>query len=83
MTITIDNALLVSLFGPGTYVTGSITVILNEQIVTGDGNTNSGITVNAIDIMFNSFAGTTNDILAPLTLSGQIIVSQSQAGQMA
>ena len=80
-TITLNDALL---FGGTGVVTGSITVVLNEQIVTGNGNTSSGITVNAIDITFNQFAGgVILGLPAGITLNGQIIVSQSRAGQTA
>lgn len=51
-----------------------IRVVLNEQIVTGDGVTNRGITVNAIHVDL------TNTILSLIgALSGDIIISQSQA----
>lgn len=51
-----------------------IRLILNEQIVTGDGTTSRGITVNAIHLIID-------DIDIPLlgTLAGDVIVSQSQA----
>jgi uncharacterized repeat protein (TIGR01451 family) len=51
-----------------------IRVVLNEQIVTGDGVTSRGITVNAIHVDL------TNTVLSLLgVLSGDIIISQSQA----
>lgn len=51
-----------------------IRVVLNEQIITGDGVTNRGITVNAIHVDL------TNTILSLIgALSGDIIISQSQA----
>lgn len=51
-----------------------IRVVLNEQIVTGDGVTSRGITVNAIHVDL------TNTILSLIgALSGDIIISQSQA----
>lgn len=51
-----------------------IRVVLNEQIVTGDGVTSRGITVNAIHVDL------TNTILTLIgALSGDIIISQSQA----
>lgn len=83
-TITINDAVLVGLGFVAGSVAGSITIILNEQIVTGNGNTSSGITVNAIDITFNQFAGgVILGLPAGITLNGQIIVSQSRAGQTA
>lgn len=75
-TVTINDF---TLGGPG-VLTGSITVVLNEQIVTGNGSSTSGITVNAIDITFNNFSSA---VFGPITLSGNILVSQSQAGQTA
>ncbi|HET7290144.1 MAG TPA: DUF11 domain-containing protein [Thermodesulfobacteriota bacterium] len=51
-----------------------IRVVLNEQIVTGDGVTSRGITVNAIHVDL------TNTILSLIgALSGDIIIAQSQA----
>lgn len=51
-----------------------IRVVLNEQIVTGDGVNSRGITVNAIRIDL------TNTILSLIgALSGDIIIAQSQA----
>jgi uncharacterized repeat protein (TIGR01451 family) len=51
-----------------------IRVVLNEQIVTGDGVTGRGITVNAIHVDL------TNTALTLIgALSGDIIISQSQA----
>jgi len=51
-----------------------IRVVLNEQIVTGDGVTSRGITVNAIHVDL------TNTVLSLLgVLSGDIIIAQSQA----
>lgn len=51
-----------------------IRVVLNEQIVTGDGITNRGITVNAIHVDL------TNTLLSLIgVLSGDIIIAQSQA----
>jgi hypothetical protein len=59
--------------------TGSITVLLNEQIVTGDGVSSSGITVNAIHVIFNAFS----DNLGIISLNGDLILAQSQAAQAA
>ena len=75
-TFIIDDTLL---GGTGAF-TGSLTIVLNEQIVTGDGISTSGITVNAIDITFNAFGSTG---LNAITNNGQIIFSQSQAAQAA
>lgn len=51
-----------------------IRVVLNEQIVTGDGVTSRGITVNAIHVDL------TNTVLSLIgVLSGDIIIAQSKA----
>ncbi len=54
-TLTI-NAASSTAFGDllGTDLTGSIKIVLNEQIVTGDGITALGIEVNALHVTFNS-----------------------------
>lgn len=75
-TFVIDDSVL---GGTGAF-TGSLTIVLNEQIVTGDGISTSGITVNAIDITFNAFGSTAAN---GITNNGQIIFSQSQATQSA
>ena len=54
--------------------TAGITVTLNEQIVTGNGTTSRGITVNAIHISLSN-AG----LSGIGALSGDIIIGQSQA----
>ncbi len=63
------NTVLFSLAG--------LTILLNEQIPSGNGTTSDGIQTNAIDIIFNNFA-LTGGLTASL-LSGNIIVAHSQA----
>lgn len=85
-TTTIENAAVGGTLGVGLNIDASpapntvlldllgIRVILNEQIVSGDGVNSSGITVNAIHIDLS------DTILSLLgTLSGDIIIAQSQA----
>lgn len=76
-SFTIDDT---SLGGTGAF-TGSITIVLNEQIVTGNGSTSSSITVNGIHATFNQFGRQT--LSGFILLSGDLIVSQAQANQTA
>ncbi len=54
---------------------GHLRIVLNEQILTGDGTTSRGITVNAIHITLDQLpiAGIITDV------TGDVIISQSQA----
>lgn len=54
---------------------GHLRIVLNEQILTGDGVTSRGITVNAIHITLDQLpiAGIITDV------TGDVIISQSQA----
>jgi len=83
---TIENASAGGTLGLGLTIASSpspnfelinllgIRVVLNEQIVTGDGVTSRGITVNAIHVDL------TNTVLSLIgVLSGDIIIAQSQA----
>lgn len=85
-TTTIENASAGGTLGIGLSISANpspnfelinllgIRVVLNEQIVTGDGVTNRGITVNAIHVDL------TNTVLSLIgALSGDIIIAQSQA----
>ncbi|MBA3482399.1 MAG: PEP-CTERM sorting domain-containing protein [Pirellulales bacterium] len=68
----------------GTDLNGQITVILNEQIPTGDGITSAGITVNAIHVLFvNTGAEFFNALGISIGdtnfVTGEIIVAQSHA----
>ena len=66
---------------PG-VVTGDVSIILNEQITSGDGVTSAGITVNAIHVSVDELTllglgvGGTEGIV----LNGDIIIAQSVAG---
>ncbi|WP_338502854.1 choice-of-anchor P family protein [Sphingomonas kaistensis] len=59
------NTILLNLAG--------LSVILNEQILSGDGTSSLGITTNAIRVSFNNFA------LGTGLLNGDLIVGQSRA----
>ncbi|MFI5395675.1 MAG: choice-of-anchor P family protein [Candidatus Binatia bacterium] len=85
-TTTITNATVGGTLGTGLTIatnpapnttllnTSGVVVILNEQIVTGDGTTGRGLTVNAIHISVN------NATLSGIgTLSGDIVIAQSVA----
>jgi hypothetical protein len=50
-----------------------LTIIANEQIITGDGISNAGIEVNALHIIFDDF------IAGIGLLSGDVIISHSEA----
>jgi hypothetical protein len=84
-SLTINTASAVA-FGDhlGTDLAGSIHIILNEQIVTGDGITSRGMEVNALHITFDhvgaSFFNVLNVHLDDNNLvNGDIIVGHSQA----
>jgi uncharacterized repeat protein (TIGR01451 family) len=85
-TTTIENATVGGTLGAGLSISvnpapntvllnlSGITVILNEQIIGGDGVNSRSLTVNAIRISLD------NVLLTAIgTLSGDIIISQSQA----
>jgi hypothetical protein len=68
----------------GTDLEGSIEILLNEQVVTGDGITELAILVNAMRITFIEAGASFFDVLGlniddTNLLSGEIIVSQSFA----
>ncbi|BBA33914.1 putative uncharacterized protein [Methylocaldum marinum] len=50
-----------------------VSLLLNEQILTGDGVSNLGLAVNAIHLSFNAF------VLGIASLTGDIIISHAQA----
>jgi len=84
-TLNITSALNV-LLGDllGTDLNGQITVILNEQILTGNGVTSAGITVNAIHVRFNNVGVEFFNVLGANIgdtnlVTGDIIVAQSHA----
>jgi hypothetical protein len=54
-----------------------ITIIANEQIITGDGISNAGLEVNALHISFLNVPAILGS--TPGTLSGDIIISHSEA----
>ncbi len=67
-----------------TDLTGSIKIILNEQIVSGDGSSSLAIEVNALHILFNSagaeFLSLGGVVLDDTNLAtGEIIVAHSEA----
>ncbi|MEW4491054.1 PEP-CTERM sorting domain-containing protein [Thalassoglobus sp. JC818] len=61
---------------------GSIDVILNEQIVTGDMSTEAGISVNALALRFND-VGVSIGALGAGLLNGEVIISHSEASMQA
>jgi hypothetical protein len=61
---------------------GGVTVMLNEQIVTGDGITARGITTNAIHIGLDN-VGVTVAGLGLATVNGDIIIGHSDASMTA
>jgi hypothetical protein len=68
----------------GTDLDGQITVILNEQILVGDGITSAGITVNAIHVLFENVGAEFFNVLGislgdTNLITGEIIVAQSHA----
>jgi len=84
-TLTI-NAASSTAFGDllGTDLTGSIKIVLNEQIVTGDGITSRGIEVNALHVTFNSVGAEFFNALGlnfddTNLATGEIIVANSEA----
>ena len=62
-------------------LTGSIDVILNEQIMTGDGTVSSGMTVNAIHLIFNGIGVGLGPALGLGLLDGDVYISTAQANQ--
>lgn len=88
-TLTINSAssaLFADAFG--TDLTGSLTIILNEQIITGDGITSRGIEVNALHVIFNNagaefFNALGVNIDDSSLINGGYIVGHSQAALQA
>ena len=72
--VSIDGSLF-SNPAPNTILfnAGGLLITLNEQILSGDGITGTGISTNAIDVAFNNFAFGTN------LLNGKIIVGHTEA----
>lgn len=73
----IDNSVL----GLGA-LQGSIDVILNEQVVTGDMDTTAGISVNALTLRFNNL-GVNLGLLGVGLLNGELIIGHSEASMLA
>lgn len=87
--LTIDGSSS-TLFGDlaGTDLTGSIDIILNEQIFSGDGISSAGIEVNALHITFNSvgaefFSSLGIKLDDTNLLTGDVIIAHSEASLIA
>ncbi|MEO5802469.1 MAG: PEP-CTERM sorting domain-containing protein [Verrucomicrobiota bacterium] len=72
----------------GTDLTGSLSIILNEQILTGDGITSRGLEVNALHVNFNDAGASFFNLLGVKIddanlVNGGFIVGHSQAALVA
>jgi len=80
-TISVGGVNLVFLANPAVntilFDLGGLKIVLNEQVVTGDGTTTAGIEVNAVHVTF------ANTVVGAGLLNGEIILGHAQASQIA